>query len=162
MIDQLGRSQSSRWEPDDPPLWFEPPPPPPPSSRPPLVVDRAGAGAAVDPAGGEGGLDAGAAGDAVAVGGDALVEGMLGIVTVLVPRADAAGRGWRARRIGCARWALPVAGASPEATARGSEANPMRCPAIWLAVHASVAVTAIPRRAASPHSTVRLRIVTGR
>ena len=47
------------------------------------------------------------------------------------------------------------AGASPLATDSGADDNPMRWPATWLAAHATAAVTAMPSKAAAPHSKVR-------
>ncbi len=48
-----------------------------------------------------------------------------------------------------------LAGASPEVTDTGSPARPMRVAANWLADQATVAVAAMPSRAAATHNNVR-------
>ena len=54
-----------------------------------------------------------------------------------------------------------VRGARPVATERGSEERPTRWPASWLAAQASVALTAIPRTAATAVATDRRVIGRG-
>ncbi len=59
-----------------------------------------------------------------------------------------------------ARPGLVVAGASPDATDRGSAASPIRCVESWLPAQATAAAAAIPSRAASTDMIARRLIVS--
>ena len=55
----------------------------------------------------------------------------------------------------CTGAARAGAGARPLAPDSGSEAMPIRCPASWLADHATAAAATIPRSAAMQNMTLR-------
>jgi hypothetical protein len=123
------------------------------------VVEAAGVAVGVDWLGGDG-LALAGAGVAGTTTGALGCTGAAATATVAVTiggvlaraRAGLCALAGLARCAGARRAA---AGARPLATDSGSEARPIRCPASWLADHATAAAATIPSSAATQNMTLR-------